>query len=327
MFASTGFSRSIVWPTGFRSPDRLRVYAVIAGASFVSYILARATQGAWSTAFSAFGVGACGWAWLLARALFDSAPKDAWWPRIIGLTVAVTGAAAVLAPDGGLAGRIAGNVYMISGSAALLLTFVEPFNRYRLDMPGGEKRFRLIFLAVNTLLVALSMLGLWASSGSAADALRDDLIKGGCAFVGLCGAMAAVWFRLRHPLEAAPNHRRAATVEDARLAERLMRLLRDEAIDRDPDLRIGDVAARLREPEYRVSQSVSAAGFANFNRLINHHRIERAKAALSDSCDGRSILQIAFDCGFGSIGPFNRAFKAQVGATPRAYRRTVRAAP
>ncbi len=99
-------------------------------------------------------------------------------------------------------------------------------------------------------------------------------------------------------------------------------LLQADAIDSEPDLRIGDVAARLGEPEYRVSQCISAAlGFANFNRLINHHRVERAKARLADPTETGSILEIAFDCGFGSIGPFNRAFKDQVGSTPRAFRR------
>ena len=42
---------------------------------------------------------------------------------------------------------------------------------------------------------------------------------------------------------------------------------------------------------------------------------------LTDPAETGSILEIAFDCGFGSIGPFNRAFKDQVGSTPRAFRR------
>ncbi len=325
MSVSAGFSRSMSWPAGLRSPDRLRAYAAIAAASFVSYILARATEGGWSTGFSAFGVGACGWAWLLARGLFDPAPHDAWWARIVGLTVAVSGAAAVLTAEGGLVGRVVDNVYALSGSAALLLTFVEPFNRYRRDMDSGEKRFRLAFLTVFTVLVAVSMLGLWASSGSAADEARDDWIKGGSAVAGLVAAGAATAFRLRHPLPSG-TPRRAATAEDTALAARLTRLLKDEGVDREPELRIADVAARLNEPEYRVSQSISAAlGFANFNRWINHHRIERARAALADPEDDRSILVIAFDCGFGSIGPFNRAFREQVGTTPRAYRSATKA--
>ncbi|WP_366140325.1 AraC family transcriptional regulator [uncultured Umboniibacter sp.] len=34
----------------------------------------------------------------------------------------------------------------------------------------------------------------------------------------------------------------------------------------------------------------------------------------------QSISTIAFDCGYNSIGPFNRAFKELTGFTPKAYR-------
>ena len=33
------------------------------------------------------------------------------------------------------------------------------------------------------------------------------------------------------------------------------------------------------------------------------------------------ILTIALDAGFASLGPFNRAFKAETGLTPTEYRR------
>ena len=33
------------------------------------------------------------------------------------------------------------------------------------------------------------------------------------------------------------------------------------------------------------------------------------------------VLTIALDAGFSSLGPFNRAFKAETGATPSEYRR------
>lgn len=196
-------------------------------------------------------------------------------------------------------------------------------------MPRSEKRFRIAFLAIFAALVVVSILGLQVSGADPGEAARNDLIRSGCALVGLVAGAAAVWFRLRHPLARAekPAVRRAPTAEDRLLAERLVRLLRDEALDAEPDLRIADVAARLGQPEYRVSQCISAAlGFANFNRLINHHRIERAKRLLADPGRDRPILEIAFDCGFGSVGPFNRAFKDQVGMTPRAFR-AARSAP
>lgn len=310
----------------WRSPGRLQAYGALCAASFICYIAGRLSGGAVETLFLMVGVGACGWAWLLTRALFDPAPRDVWWPRIVAGVIAVTGAVSVVTPADGGFSRLFDNAYAVSGSAALLLTFIEPFHVRRPDMASREKGFRIAFLAVYGALVAVSVLGL-AVPG---DAGRNDLIKGACAVIGLAGGLAAVWFRLRHPLaltDRPPPVRRAPTPEDTRLAQRLLALLREEAIDAEPDLRIGDVAARLGQPEYKVSQCISAAlGFPNFNRLINHHRIERARRLLADPDQERPILEIAFECGFGSVGPFNRAFKDQLGVTPRAFR-AARSAP
>jgi AraC-like DNA-binding protein len=295
-------------------------------ASFVCYILARLFDGRASLIFLVIGVGACGWAWLAARALFDPAEQDARWPSIVALVVATSGAMSVLTPSSGLVGRIADNTYALSGSAALLLTFVEPFQRYTRGLPGLEKRFRALFTGIYALLVAVSVLGLRAVGDGPDEALRDSLVKSACAFAGLSALMAAVWFRRRHPLARIVTPRRAPTADDRRLAEILERLLHDEAIDSQADLKIGDVAARLGEPEYRVSQCISAVlGFANFNRWINHHRIARAKELLARPDGRRSILEIAFGCGFSSLGPFNRAFRDEVGMTPRDYRAAMRA--
>lgn len=311
-----------------RSGGRLQVHATIAMVSFVCYILGRLLDGRASLPFSMIGVGACGWAWLAARALFDPADRDARWPRVVALTVAFSGAISAVTPASGPVGRVVENVYALSGSAALLLTFVEPLQRYTRDLTVAEKRFRALFVAIYALLVAVSVLGLRAVGEGPDEVLRDNLVKSACAFVGLGTLMGAVWFRGRHPLaRAGVTARRAPTVDDWRLAERLRGLLAKEAIESQADLRIGDVAARLGEPEYRVSQCISAAlGFANFNRWINHHRIARAKDLLARPDEQRSILEIAFMCGFSSLGPFNRAFRDEVGMTPRAYRATMRGA-
>lgn len=307
-----------MWP--LRPPSRLKAYVAIAALSFIAYIASRLTEGPESMAFAAFGVSACGWSWLLARALFDPAPRDAGWPRIVVTVLTLAGAVSVLAPDG-VAATVAGNIYALSGSAALLLTFVEPFQRHGCVLSREEMRFRHAFVVVFTLLVGASVLGAWAS---------PEPVEAICAAVGLVTAVIAAGFRLRRPLEAVveparPRAPRSATEDDVLLAARLSRLLQEEAIHTQPDLRIGDVAARLGQPEHRISRCISAClGFPNFNRLINHHRIEQARRDLAAPDRARSILDIALDCGFASIGPFNRAFKAETGMTPRDYRARLR---
>ena len=87
-----------------------------------------------------------------------------------------------------------------------------------------------------------------------------------------------------------------------------------------PKLKVLDLSSALGEPEFKVSQCITGVmGYQNFNRLVNAYRIEQAKTALRENRE-RQILTIALDCGFNSIGPFNRAFKEEAGMTPRQYR-------
>lgn len=297
------------------SSRRLLAYAIIASLSFIAYILARVVEGSAASALTAVGVSACGWAWLLARALFDPTPKDAVWPRAVVAVLTGAGAIASLAAPGGLISGMAIKLYAISGSAALLLTLIEPLQRHGWTITPGELRFRIITVTVFSALVGAAVLGVW---------FDPEPIQTLCAIVGLGGALAATVYRLRHPLKKAARAaaaQRPIRDEDADLSDRLMRLLQDQAIYAEPDLRACDVAMRLGAPEYRISRCVSRLGFPNFNRLINHHRIALAQSLLSDPREERSILDIAMDCGFASTGPFNRAFKAETGTTPRTYRR------
>ena len=75
-------------------------------------------------------------------------------------------------------------------------------------------------------------------------------------------------------------------------------------------------------PEYRLRRLINQAlGYRNFNSFLNHYRIEEVKAALADPAQAAvPILTMALDAGFSSLGPFNRAFKAETGLTPSEYR-------
>jgi len=319
-------------PSGRLPPRRVQACAALTAAAFISYILGHVVDGGLGLALAAFGASACGWSWLLSRALFEPAERGDRWPLVVMVLLLVSGAGSrLLAADGGALSQAVDNTYALLGSAALLLTFVEPLNGWRTGMPAAERGFRVAFLAVYAMLVGVSILLLRDAAGDPAEAERSGMIKSACAVTGLLAGGAAIWFRARHPLAARLRgaSARSATMDDARLAERITRLLREDEIYATPDLKVADLARRLGQPEYRVTQCITAAmGFPNFNRLINHHRIGRAKRMLADPGLGRlSILQIAFESGFSSIGPFNRAFKDEAGTTPRAFRAATSPAP
>lgn len=91
---------------------------------------------------------------------------------------------------------------------------------------------------------------------------------------------------------------------------------------RQEGLTIGALAAQLKLPEHRLRRCINQnLGHRNFSSFINGHRIAAAKADLRDPEKAeRTILQIAYETGFASLGPFNKAFRAQTGQSPREYR-------
>ena len=92
---------------------------------------------------------------------------------------------------------------------------------------------------------------------------------------------------------------------------------------REEGLTIGALATRLSVPEHRLRRAINQGlGHRNFSSFINRARIDAACAALTDPTRMNvSVQEIAYDVGFASVGPFNRAFRAEVGQSPTEYRR------
>lgn len=127
----------------------------------------------------------------------------------------------------------------------------------------------------------------------------------------------------KEPAEMEPGEGRDRG-DDPRFDEveaRLSGLMRDEQLYREPALTIGQLAKRSRYPEYLVSAVINRRFGGNFWEYINGQRIDAASTCLADAEDARTILDIAYACGFTSKSTFNAAFKRQLGATPSAYRR------
>ena len=82
-------------------------------------------------------------------------------------------------------------------------------------------------------------------------------------------------------------------------------------------------------PEHRLRRLINGVlGHRDFADYVNGRRIEAAKAALSaPDLALKSISTIAYDLGFASLGPFNRAFRAATGVTPSVWRTDKTPAP
>lgn len=113
-----------------------------------------------------------------------------------------------------------------------------------------------------------------------------------------------------------------AETADRAMLHRLETLMAAESWRRE-GLTIGQLAEDLGLPEHRLRRLINhRLGHRNFADFLNVHRIEAAKRRLADPADARTtVAVIAFDLGYGSLGPFNRAFRAATGATPTEWRR------
>lgn len=89
-----------------------------------------------------------------------------------------------------------------------------------------------------------------------------------------------------------------------------------------PGLTISKMSHDTSIPEHRLRHLINQhMGYRNFSDYLNHHRVEAAKTRLSDRQERHTpVLTIAMDLGYGSLGPFNRAFKERTGKTPTEFR-------
>ncbi len=124
------------------------------------------------------------------------------------------------------------------------------------------------------------------------------------------------------PDAPAPPERARPPAAPSSLAQRLTALMAEERAYRAEGFSIAMLAARLGEPEYRVRRAINGEmGFRNFTAFLNGFRLDEVRAALADAEQREvPILTIALDAGFGSLGPFNRAFRDAEGMTPSEYR-------
>ncbi len=268
--------------------------------------------------------------WTFAVTLFsDDAkfPPQRLIPPVVGL---VLGLAGRFSPD---PSPMRGAIWFLFGLFAILLVLHAAFviwRGWRGDLVEPRRRLRApVMGAAAAYVLLISAWDVGAAFGQRpppAPLLQAFAL----AVLAIAGALALL--RLDPALlggdrpALAPALRGAPTLEAAEEAAlaRLYRAMDDDEIWRREDLTIGALADHLSLPEHRLRRLINGVlGHRNFAAFVNARRVEAAKAALGDPDQARKpVSSIAYDLGFGSLGPFNRAFKAATGVTPTAWRYT-----
>lgn len=121
-----------------------------------------------------------------------------------------------------------------------------------------------------------------------------------------------------------PVVQRRSLAEDRHDLEILKKMAAQDAL-LEQGLTISRLADAANMPEHRLRRIINQhLGYRNFADYLNHHRIEAAKGRLAAIEDRHvPVLTVAMDLGYGSLGPFNRAFKERAGMTPTEYRKKI----
>ncbi|MBB6254391.1 AraC family transcriptional regulator [Nitrospirillum iridis] len=277
--------------------------------------------------------------WLLACSLFDDAFRPRAWHGLGWLALAALGVVQglVLVPGHRPEAALLGLVLDLQPLVWAGLAAWQAMATAAADLVEPRRRLRLFIVAAAALHSVLTALATRAGAGSATTGDGGGLWDA-AGLLAISGVITLALLRVGggHALFAAdcapvpttPPAPEPAPVDPAWVTalERAMRL--DRAYRRD-GLTIGQLAVDLGLPEYRLRRLINQGlGHRNFNAFLNHYRLAEAKAALADPAQAEvPILTIALDAGFGSLGPFNRAFKADTGQTPGDFRRQMLPAP
>lgn len=162
----------------------------------------------------------------------------------------------------------------------------------------------LLFQASAILIMTLAF-GVWLL------AMRADVLDSRAPVASLAGANAS-------PAPLGDGLRAA----DRPAYQRLSALM-DEGVWKEEGLSVASLAEKVGVPEHQLRALINGQlGYRNFPSFLNSYRIAAAQRLLSDPQGARrQILQIALDVGYGSIAPFNRAFKEATGKTPTEFRK------
>ncbi len=104
---------------------------------------------------------------------------------------------------------------------------------------------------------------------------------------------------------------------------KLDRAMTEQNAHRREGLTLAALAQNLDMGEAALRSLINQElGYRNFNDFLHRYRLQEAAGRLE--IEELPILTIALDCGYGSIGPFNRAFRQRFGMTPTEFRASAR---
>ena len=277
--------------------------------------------------FLALGAGATpGLFWLFTRAWFSD--EDRVKPGavlLVALSVINTGVTQLSFPEDGPFNAVSGVLFRVAMLGFAAAAFWEVWKSREGDLVEPRRKMRPRIIAVVGFYVVVIAFAEVAAHNEIADKSIIRIV--GSTIILVVLAFCAALFQMRQadlfgPTAPVQRSNLPKAQPDDGLSEKLLAHMAREMAHRDETLSIAKLAQQLGEQEYRLRRTINQQlGHRNFTSFLNGYRLAEVKAALSDPTQRDvPIITIALDAGFGSLGPFNRAFREAEGMTPSAFR-------
>jgi AraC-like DNA-binding protein len=259
------------------------------------------------------------WFWLLVQGWFaDHSRLNVRW--LLPMALLVAAGLWKETADPGSAPLWAEAAYAAGAVALVIATLAQVQRGKAGDLVEPRRRWRAWFvLAVGAYGVLAVALLAWHGGPLPASWARVNI-------AGLLIVSVAILLGLavRAPpstdLDAPTAPKPAPPPVDAALIERIVDAMEVRHLYRQDKLTVAALARAIGSQEYLVRRAINGhLGCRNFNEFLNRWRLGDAASRLRSQPE-RPILSIALDVGYGSVGPFNRAFRARFGMTPSEYR-------
>ena len=102
------------------------------------------------------------------------------------------------------------------------------------------------------------------------------------------------------------------------LMERINKLMEEQKLYQNSELKLQDVAALLGTNRRFISDSINSQAGCSFAQYVNTYRIEHAKRLLRQNA-GQKIADVYYESGFANETTFFRTFKSVTGMTPKEW--------
>lgn len=269
--------------------------------------------------------------WLFSKSLFDDKYQ---WRRSFGWLLAGVAAVKYLGcfpirqmflPLPESLELLLGWLLQLISISFILLGILEAARNRTADLVQSRLQFRTIFIVATAGLMALTVLSEVSLQGAPPPLLLNVAQKAAIAGLTIFFSLRLLAFRPgfftenEHPTPMPV----AAPEMDERLLAQLSNLMDVQKYWRTEALTIRQLAEKMQVKEYRLRQAINRhLGYRNFNDYLNGYRVREACAVLSDpEKRDLTVLEIAYDLGYASLAPFNKAFKDTTAMTPTEWRR------